>query len=290
MTTIPEFMTPLGEAEPGWMRSWSEAPPRVSARSLLQAFLDSRTVYYPGSGIDGHPVSLLNRSHSAHCYIYVDYGIRKSELLDEIYNKGFRGYEAIRRVDLLMHDFEDTQEISEVYHKGPRPAGLIKSEPPYAFIQLFRRQREFSDAHGAEFFAILFLFADGHAAFEAIYARRRPVRSPFAVVLQDNVFGGNWASFGGSGPLHAVAQVSRRLPAYLLVAGNTKPWSGYVRSRDPSGVSLMQSPGGMHRRMRALWERSCPVDHDHMYLSNTDLRRASRFFWPLSDEANRNSA
>ena len=36
-------------------------------------FFESRTVFYPGAGMDPHTVNLFGGAHCAHCFINVDY-------------------------------------------------------------------------------------------------------------------------------------------------------------------------------------------------------------------------
>lgn len=73
MTTIGEVPGRDPEPLPEWLDG--DGPPPFDRG----AFLSSRTVYYPGSGEDGQPVELCNRSRSAHCFIYVDRGNKYGE-------------------------------------------------------------------------------------------------------------------------------------------------------------------------------------------------------------------
>ena len=255
MTSIIDFLSTDPEPLPGWLSVWAETPDPADPGALLDAFLASRTVYYPGSGFDGQPVALFNAARAAHGFVYVDYGVSRADLIGEIRTDGFRGYEPVRRADLSPADFGAEATPPDPARMRSRPIGLLKGEPPYAFLQLFRRQDGIPEGHGAPFFAVLFLFADGHAAYEAIYLRREAARPPFAVILQDHGFGGNWAPFGDGGPLQGLAARSGRGPDHLLVAAGTRAWSGYAPCRDRSGAPLASAPGGMHGRMRALWGR-----------------------------------
>jgi hypothetical protein len=72
---MPELPDPvdllIGDSMPvpDWLTGYTpgEPFPRVD-------FLTSRTVYYPGSATDGHPLILFGKSHAAHCFVFVDYG------------------------------------------------------------------------------------------------------------------------------------------------------------------------------------------------------------------------
>jgi hypothetical protein len=71
-----------------------------------EAFFGSRIVYYPGSGNDGHPVKLFGGSHSAHCFVYCDYGYSKATIERELEHpvRAFRGYRSFSRIQLSRED------------------------------------------------------------------------------------------------------------------------------------------------------------------------------------------
>lgn len=251
---ISEFLRP--EPELDWVGPALEG--RLTTPELLTAFFSSRVVYYPGSGLDGHPVSVFNRSRSAHCYVYVDYGLPRGRLISAIERDGFLGYAPERRFDLTVTDFGRAPSDQEP-HRGAARLGPGHDEtiPPYGFLQVFRRDGGYDASHGADRFVILFLFADGHAAYEALFCRPA-ARPPFAVVLQDHGFGGNWSPFGAGGELSRIAAERRVLPRYLLVARNTTPWDGYERSRGPDGAPLSPAQATSYAHERFLHERPDP--------------------------------
>ena len=67
--------------------------------------------------------------------------------------------------------------------------------------------------------AILFICADGVAAYDALFCQRK-TQAPFAVVLQDHGFGGNWATFGRGDGLEKDASTAGRSLELLLAAKN----------------------------------------------------------------------
>ena len=81
------------EQLPHWLRQPSSGFDRES-------FFDGRTVYYPGFGNDGCPVSICSRAHAAHAFVYVDYGYTREAFMSALNNQGFLGYDllAIRSV------------------------------------------------------------------------------------------------------------------------------------------------------------------------------------------------
>jgi hypothetical protein len=100
---------------------------------------------------------------------------------------------------------------------------------PYAFLEILERNADMDDGHGARRLAIIFLCADGIASYDALFCQRHSKAPPFAVLLQDHGFGGNWDKFGGGGLLEGIASQFRTLPKFLVVATeNTKPWAGFT--------------------------------------------------------------
>ncbi len=222
--TLREFFATKRESMPAWLSAYpSDAQEALPPSEVLRRFLRSRTVYYPGSGSDGGPVAAFNSAHAAHCFVYVDYLVERSELLDELQSDGFRGYRRLARVDLREADFG-------LGNWRPHVTGPVrypfKPVRPYGFIEILERAEEYSEAHGAERFAVLFLAADGHAAFDAIFCQGSGTPVPFCVVLQDHGFGCNYSAFGEGGLLAQIASGCRVLPEFLLVADNTDPWRG----------------------------------------------------------------
>ena len=86
---LVETLKQCPEPLPDWLR-------QPSLRFEREIFFGSRTVYYPGSGNDGQPVSICARAHAAHAFICVDYGVSMADIRDRVHGvgeHGFRGYE-----------------------------------------------------------------------------------------------------------------------------------------------------------------------------------------------------
>jgi len=192
------------------------------------AFFGSRVVYYPGSGVDGHPVKVFGSTHSAHCFVYVDYGVSQADLSEELNHDKyrFRGYHTLARLQLQETDLVPTNwtphlHPDEVAHYRYHRSG------PFGFLEILERDHEFEDNHGPRRLAILFLGADGIASYDALFCQGRDSSVPFAVVLQDHGFGGNYDRFGRGSLLERIARDCRVVPRWLLVAKNTEPWGGF---------------------------------------------------------------
>ena len=211
-------------------------------------FFGSRTVYYPGSGDDGHPVRLCARAHAAHAFVYVDYGVSPETLRRRV--QGFRGYEV-----------EHQEEVTEAtLRRGGWTPHVDRAElpgdlhhfvkvTPFSLFVVLRRRETLDDTHGPARVAMLFVGGDGHATFDALYCQNDGTPAPFLVVIQDHGFGGNYERFDEGGLLAGIAQRCSVLPNWLLVGEPSAAWSGF---RD---ICAAPEGGGMHDTPRRLFER-----------------------------------
>jgi len=244
--TLKEYLERQREDLPGWLGGFtlSDAFPR-------EQFFASRVVYYPGSGTDGHPVKLFGSTHSAHCFVYADYGVPQQQIEGQLAaRRGFRGYHTFARLQLCERDLVPGGWTP---HVGPdevlRDKNHFANVAPFGFLEVLERNANLNDTHGARRLAVLFLGADGIATYDAIFCQKRGT-VPFAVLLQDHGFGGNYDKFGRGGLLESIVMRSQCLPSWLLVAEYTTAWQGFDRVPDVEG-----DRGGMHRTLRLLYER-----------------------------------
>jgi hypothetical protein len=236
----------MAEDLPQWLKVW-EPTRDISMRN----FFESRVVFYPGSGTDDQPVEFFGTRHAAHCFVYVDYGITKAQVLHELGDTGhpFEGYSSAGRTELREHDLTPNGWVPNI-EPGAATLHGLPSGRPYAFVAILERQPSFDAAHGPQRLALLILCADGVAAYDSLFCQAKGT-APFAVVLQDHGYGGSWTRFGQGGSLEQLALTTGRLPQFLLVAANTDAWVGYSAI---DGAAL--GGGGMHGFERQLWRRA----------------------------------
>ena len=238
------YLRTLAEPVPGWIEDFREGEPFPR-----NAFFGSRVVYYPGAGDDGSAVRLFNSTHSCHCFVYVDYAVGQAKVEGSIGDpvRRFRGYDPVVRLHLPEEALTP---------RGWRPR-VLPAEPPrmifgraqsFGLLVIFERQPGFVDSHGARRFAMIFLAADGFAAYEALFCRPPRSAPPFVVVIQDHGFGGNYDRFGCGGHLERIARELSAYPRFLWSAEES--WEGY--SRVPGAGAAM---GGMHGNARFLYSR-----------------------------------
>lgn len=248
--TLYEYLRQLAEPIPSWLADFQHGD--VFNR---QSFFASRIVYYAGAGFDGHPVKLFGSTHSAHCFVYVDYGVTEAEMIAEIEHPRWRflGYHTLARLQLAEHDLAPrgwTPHVSPG-ETGQQPYRFVGDGfRPFGFLEVLQRDEQRDDPHGPERLAVLFLGADGIAAYDALFCQKPHVSNPFAVVLQDHRGGGGYDSFGRGGLLECIATRCDVFPKLLLVADNTSSWQRFCAVPGVDG-----DPGGTPRHIRYLFGR-----------------------------------
>lgn len=233
------------EPMPRWLEEWTP-----KAGLVLKQFLASRVVFYPGSGTDGQPVEFFGSRHLAHCFVYVDYGISRGHVAQELGEGGhpFLGYHSVQRLEVNENALTPHGWTRHLRTRDA-PMGAMGVETPYAFMEILEREPAISDNHGPQRLALLILCADGVAAYDALFWQERAgVGAPYAIVLQDHGFGGNWTRFGRGGHLEQLAIDTGRFPDVLLVAENTDAWDQYSKV-----AGQVAGGGGMHHFRRQLW-------------------------------------
>ena len=239
------------EQLPHWLRQPSSGFDRKS-------FFDGRTVYYPGFGNDGHPVSVCARAHAAHAFVYVDYGVSKetvSERVNGVGDPGFIGYSVEHEEEVSESDLRPVGWTPHLEQRElARVSYSFANVTPYGLFMVLKRNEDRDDSHGPERLAILFVGGDGHATYDALYCQDDGTHPPFLVVVQDHGFGGNFSAFGAGGLLERIARRCDVLPDRLLVGARGKqerfqPWSGY---QDAGAES---EPGGEVGNPRRLFRR-----------------------------------
>ena len=248
---LPEFVLRNFQTDvPDWLHNYQRDEPFDR-----KAFFSSRVVFYPGSGYDGQPVKLFGGTRTAHCFVYVDYRAEAGSIraaLQDASPHRFKGYtpldfSEVRQDELAPHGWKQHVCSTETA-KFNRFADSFAD--PYAMLVILEREADFDETHGPKRLAVLFLGADGIATFDALWCQGEH-DPPYCIVVQDHGFGGNYSSFGHGGLLARLADRCNVRPDWLLVAKNSRQWSGY------QPVSRLGAPeGSMHYRRRSLYRKT----------------------------------
>lgn len=244
--TIYDYLRNDKEQIPSWLLRIKEGD-----SFPYQDFFASRIVYYPGSYTDGHAVKVFGSTHSAHTFVYVDYMIDQKDLESEMIRHPFKGYVNLFKIQLSVQDLAPNGWTPSIAFRQNRFHNMaIQISAAYSFLQILERENHLTDDHGPKRLAVLFLFADGIASYDALFCQKFAKRNPFAILIHDHGFGRNYDKFGCGGLMNKIATINGVFPKYLLVAENSKPWSSYSQLNDLEG-----DLGGMHNSPRFLFER-----------------------------------
>ena len=181
-------------------------------------FFGSRTLYYPGSRFDGHPIRVCSMAHAVHTFVYVDDGVSAKAIVNRLYR--FQPHYYIERLQFL----------NEVQLFGPNrwrpPHGEladcdeIEEKIPYYLHVVLCRMSNLDETHGPKKLAILFIGSDGFETFDNLYCQNNGINPPFFIVVDTNGIPG--------GQLLQKVQDCIPLPKLLLVIeGRPNAWDGY---------------------------------------------------------------
>ena len=175
-----------------WLSNLSAADVKNEPFPLQEVLADS--CYYPGAGFDGHPIK--NFVGNFISFVYVDYGGTQESLLEELEIRGFRGYEimasrSIAEVELVPHGWQPMPP-TEIDGDPHRWRSWIKK--PFCLWVIFERKKNLDNNHGPSRFSLLYLCADGVAAYQALYVANETTAK--AIVIVDHGWGCNYTNFG----------------------------------------------------------------------------------------------
>jgi len=256
------YLARYKEDMPKWLREYSPG-----ARPSFAKVLSSRVLYYPGSGFDGEPVETFNRAHACHCFIYVDGLYTKAGIFDEIANRyhGFKGYHILGKVGYTLKGIWPegyVPTIPDGYELKGESEPIMADVAPFCLMVVMERDFGLDDSYGSERFAVVFLKADGIMSYQMLFGASGwggiqnggRGKGPWALVLQDHCFGGNYDVFGADGLMEAIADESHAYPSLALVADYTVPWKSMCKI---CGVPYVV--GGMHSNQRSLFIKRIEV-------------------------------
>ncbi len=246
MASMISYLAKFRESFPSWLHEEDYS---------LRHFFTSRTVFYPGSGKDGHPLAVFNASWSTHCFFFVDQNYSTANLLGQLGNlpTGYvsvfekhyssadlqrEAHSHLSEVDLGQFTVAPTCDGPRDYKHPPRSGMRSPADTESAArLLIYERSAEYGEDHGAQRFAAFCLGMEARAAYEWFYGEMFKPCSPFAILLQDHGTGLDCAKShprcgddGFGDPDGALYRAAKRsgLPEFLLQADTTKCWRGYV--------------------------------------------------------------
>jgi len=177
---------------PNWIKNVCDES-QLSQIPLTEILNNS--LYYPSSGFDGDPIKYL--SGNIYSFIYIDYGISSDELDKEIESRGFNGYQVILSREITERELTPNgwKPSQPSRHDGDPTKYKDWIKTPFAKWLVFQRNDDLSGEHGAERFSLLYMCADGVAAFQALYLSNGCYPLGVAIIQPGHRFGGNWTNY-----------------------------------------------------------------------------------------------
>jgi len=230
--SIDNYLSYEEELVPNWIMN-HEKGDSVDLDDILTR---GKVVFYPGSGIDGEPIKLINKSHYAHTYLYVDYNYKREEiereLLKEDVIKGYYLVDMIKMPTYVISRMIDNHgyyrptkysfyvpEDKEIM--GPKKEGIFV---PYCFITIFERKIGYDESYGAKRFCLIYLCHDLFGAYYRFFTQENI--APAILVLKDfkanDVF-----ELGRGSNLEILVRNKDIYPEYILCERNTEVWRDY---------------------------------------------------------------
>lgn len=188
----------------------------------LDAILQD-SLYYPSSGLDGDPVRHFSNLFNS--YVYVDYGVKQKDLIAEL-DRGFNGYYLYASRDVTREDLSYDNWRPPVIRRNLAEAlercyEFKDVSPVHAFCKWMVFEKHDDSKQGPARFSLLYLNADGVAAFHALYYSRNIAPKGIAIIQPGEGFGGNWTFYRDTeDPLYQFVSTNKGgMPKYLIFGG-----------------------------------------------------------------------
>ena len=188
----------------------------------ISTILNDSTLYYPGAGIDNHPIRVFESLGIINTYIYVDYLLPKDYIVKSLNDNFIEGYHLYDVQDVTFKEFK----INKYVHHYKLTDEDLKRMPSKSELQSYVMVAIFESDDLKRRFSLIYLGADAFATYDILFQN---YKIPTAIVIQDHGFGCNYNSFGGEGALFEIASKLKAFPKYMLRSTNTVCWKDYYQ-------------------------------------------------------------
>ena len=184
---------------PAWLDKLSPQTIREGPIPLQNLLADS--LFYPACGFDGDPVKHLGGT--IYSFIYVDFGHTQSQWVKELESPGFRGYVSLEnRVRKIGKQISLGRPVPTSLDEltGETPHHNRSRYPRYrtggfCVWSVFQRQDDYEPSHGPKRFSLLFICAEGLAAFESLYTANSISPKAIAIIQPGHGLSRRWTNF-----------------------------------------------------------------------------------------------
>ena len=158
------------------------------------------SVYYPASAFDGGVIRNCNvnrKDWKVLSFVYVDYNATEPRLSETSMPRGYRllGKRLLTEADLVPNGWKPQLPPNFDMKHYQYVVGQFANKHPFATRMVFERLPEFGEGHGPKRFSLLYLCADGVAAYQALYWTHGMHPRAIAIIQPGTGFGFNWSDF-----------------------------------------------------------------------------------------------
>ncbi len=130
------------------------------------------SLFYPACCFDGKPIKHL--MGNAYSFVYVDHYVSKNRLIEILKNPGIKGYKIIHQESITKTQLVPNGWTIKIMPRDDNDLryNSFSEETNNVFCEwlIFERLPEFDDSHNPLRFSLLYLHADGAAAYQALYS------------------------------------------------------------------------------------------------------------------------
>lgn len=244
--------------QPDWLSNIVDK--ELSGPFPLEYVLQS-SLYYPASGFDGDPVAYM--AGNIFSFVYVNYGRSRDALNNELRERNFLGYSLMGRRGVSKQELIPNGWTPVPPRPGDGDPAQYRDwiQEPFCDWLIFERDAGRGKDHGPNRFSLLYLCADGVAAFQALYVRNRLRPLGIAIIQPGHGLGGNWTNFTDEqAPLaRAVLGNPAGEPDVLLYGGAGGPDS-YTA---PCWRKYSEGLGFLGNTSIGVWRRPPDLEQEH---------------------------
>lgn len=158
------------------------------------------SVYYPASAFDGGVIRDCNvnrKDWEILSFVYCDYMETEEALHLTDTPRGYRllGERQLKEEELVPNGWTPELPPNLNTQRYQYTVRHFANRRPFATWMVFERLSEFGEDHGPKRFSLLFLCADGVAAYQALYWTHGVHPRAIAIIQPGTGFGGNWTDF-----------------------------------------------------------------------------------------------
>ena len=181
------------------------------------------SLFYPACDIDDGVIRYCNERFDTlgiYSYVYADYAVGESRF--RTYIDEFPGYQLLASRPLSPSDIGADNPFPMPEGVNPEDYFRFRKDwHPFACWAVYERDPDFDDHHGPERFSLLYLGAEGAAAYSGLYVANGISPKAMAIIQPGTGFGLNWTDFRDwHCALARTVRMGKAMPEFFFYGGH----------------------------------------------------------------------